>query len=115
MRLETILNKKDKYRIHTLTGEFDFETLFKALVRVYDDENFDPTLNSIWNLSDLRGIESTTSDQIRKITSFVTSKREQYGSLKTALVVSNKVHFGIWYQTEMAKGRNIRRECINKS
>lgn len=42
MNLETTINEKSKYRIHTLTGEFDFEGLFESLVGVYDDKNFDP-------------------------------------------------------------------------
>ena len=64
MELETKINKEYKYRIHTLSGEFDFDALFESLVGVYDDPNFDPDLNSVWNLVDLDGIEKTGSDQI---------------------------------------------------
>ena len=95
MKLETKINKESKYRIHTLTGEFDFDALFEFLVGVYDDPNFDPDLNSVWNLTALDGIEKTGTDQIQKIVAYVSWKRQKYGSMKTALVVSSKVHYGI--------------------
>lgn len=95
MNVVTEINEESKFRIHTLTGDFDFDSLFDALVKVYDDDNFDPNLNSIWNLINVKGIESTSNDQIQKIVAYVSWKREKYGSMKTALVVSNKIHYGI--------------------
>jgi hypothetical protein len=65
------------------------------LVGVYDDKNFDPDLNSVWNLIDVNAIEKIGTDQIQKVVAYVSWKREKYGSMKTALVVSNKIHYGI--------------------
>jgi hypothetical protein len=95
MELETKINKESKYRIHTLTGEFEFDALFEALVGVYDDPNFDPDLNSVWNLIDVDEIEKIGNDQIQKIVAYVSWKREKYGSMKTAIVVSSRIHYGI--------------------
>jgi len=95
MKLDTKLNEKSKYRIHRLTGEFIFDDLFEYLVNVYDDKNFDPNLNSVWNLTDVGGIEKISTDQIQKIVAYVSWKREKYGSMKTALVVSSRINYGI--------------------
>ena len=95
MELETKINKKSKFRIHTLNGEFNFDDLFESVVGVYDDKNFDPDLNSVWNLVDVEGIEKISNDQMQKIVAYVSWKREKYGSMKTAIVVSSRIHYGI--------------------
>jgi hypothetical protein len=95
MTLETEINEESNFRIHSLTGNFEFDELFEALVGVYDDENFDPDLNSVWDLIDVKGIEKTSTEQIQKIVAYVSWKREKYGGMKTALVVSNRIHYGI--------------------
>jgi hypothetical protein len=95
LKLDTKINEKSKYRIHLLTGEFNFDDLFEYLVRVYDDKDFNPNLNSVWNLIDVADIEKISTDQIQKIVAYVSWKREKYGSMKTALVVSSRIHYGI--------------------
>jgi hypothetical protein len=95
MTLETEINEQSGFRIHTLTGDFEFEVLFETLVEVYDSKDFDPDLNSVWDLIDIKGIEKITSDQIQKIVAYVSWKREKYGGMKTALVVSSRTHYGI--------------------
>jgi hypothetical protein len=54
MTLETEINEESNFRIHSLTGNFEFDELFEARVGVYDDENFDPDLNSVWDLIDVK-------------------------------------------------------------
>ena len=95
MTLETEINEQSRYRIHTLTGDFDFDELFEALVGVYDDKNFNPDLNSVWNFIDVKEIEKIGTEQIQKIVAYVSWKRQKYGNMKTALVVSSRIHFGI--------------------
>jgi hypothetical protein len=95
MNIVTELNEGSRFRIHTLTGGFNFEAFFDALVGVYDDDDFDPNLNSVWDFIDVEGIEKISTDQIQKIVAYVSWKREEYGSMKTALVVSNRIHYGI--------------------
>ena len=81
--------------VHTVTGEFNFDDLFEFLVNVYDDKDFDPNLNSVWNLIDVDEIEKVSTDQIQKIVAYVSWKREKYGSMKTAIAVSSRIHYGI--------------------
>jgi hypothetical protein len=95
MNIETEIYETSNFRIHTLMGEFDFDELFETLVSVYEDENFDPSLNSVWDLLDVSGIEKIATDQIQKIVAYVSWKREKYGSMRTALVVSSRIHYGI--------------------
>ena len=95
MKSRAIIYKEDKFRVHSLTGHFDFDILFNELKNVYDDPNFDPDLNSVWDFSDVSDLEKVTPDQIQKIVSFVSWKRSRYKGMRTALVVSSKVHYGI--------------------
>jgi hypothetical protein len=95
MNLVTDINHESMFRIHTLNGAFDFDELFEALVGVYDDKDFDPELNSVWDFLDVEGIEKISTDQIQKIVAYVSWKRENYGGMKTALVVSSRIHYGI--------------------
>jgi hypothetical protein len=41
------------------------------------------------------GIENIATDQIQKIVAYVSWKRETYGGMRTALVVSTRIHYGI--------------------
>jgi len=95
MKIKTKIKEKANYRLHTFTGEFKFDDLFEALISVYDDKDFNPDLNSVWNLTDVGGIEKISTDQIQKIVTYVSWKREKYGSMKTAIVVSSRIHYGI--------------------
>ena len=95
MKSTAIIYKEDKLRVHTLSGQFNYDKLFTELKSVYDDPNFDPDLNSVWDLSEVSEIEKVTPEQIQKIVSFVSWKRSKYGGMKTALVVSSKIHYGI--------------------
>ena len=95
MKLDTKISDNSKYRIHTLSGHFNFDNLFEYLVGVYDDKDFNPSLNSVWNLTDVDEIEKIGTDQIQKIVAYVSWKREKHGSMKTALVVSSRIHYGI--------------------
>ena len=102
MKLETKINKQSKFRTHTFSGEFEFDDLFESLIAVYDDKNFDPNLNSVWNLIDVDGIEKISTNQIQKIVDYVSWKREKFGSMKTAIVVSSQIHYGIARMVEQS-------------
>ena len=95
MKVKAEINEKLKFRLHTLSGEFDFDKLFDSLVGVYENKNFDPALNSVWDFTDVKGIEKIATDQIQKIVAYVSWKRDKYGGMRTAIVVSNRIHFGI--------------------
>jgi hypothetical protein len=102
MKSETKISKKERLRLHTLSGDFDFEDLFKELKKVYDEPGFDPELNSVWDFTKVENIEKVSSDQIQKIVAFVSWKRSKYGAMRTALVVSSKIHYGIARMYELS-------------
>jgi len=102
MTIETTIDSKTKIRTHTCTGFFEFEALYSALEDIYDDPEFDPDLNSIWDLTNLGGVQLITPDQLKELVAFVSKERSQYGSIKTALVVSKKIDFGIAHVYELS-------------
>jgi hypothetical protein len=95
MQIETTINHKSKIRIHTLSGAFEFDVLFSTLEDIYMDPEFDPELNSIWDMTALAGLQLITPEELKKLVAYVSKERSQYGALKTALVVSKKIDFGI--------------------
>ena len=95
MKSTSIIYKEDKLRVHTLSGQFDYDNLFTELKNIYDSPNFDPELNSVWDFSEVVDLEKVNPEQIQKIVAFVSWKRSKYGAMKTALVVSSKLHYGI--------------------
>jgi hypothetical protein len=95
MNIKTEINEKENIRIHTLTGEFDFDSLFQHLEDIYNDPNFDPALNSVWDLTKVEGIQKINSDLLERIVAYVNRKRSKHGKMRTVIVVSKKVDFGI--------------------
>jgi hypothetical protein len=95
MNIKTEINEKAKIRIHTLSGAFEFDALYGGLQDIYNDPDFDPELNSIWDMTKLAGLQLIEPDQLRTIVAFVMKQRSQHGTIKTALVVAKKIDFGI--------------------
>ena len=102
MNIETKIDQTAKIRTHTLSGLFEFDALYSSLEDIYDDSEFDPELNSIWDLTNLTGIQLIKPDQLKELVAFVSKERSQYGSIKTALVVSKKIDFGIAHVYELS-------------
>ncbi len=103
MYINTEINEKEKIRIHKLNGVFDFDILFQHLVDIYNDSGFNPDLNSVWDLTNMEGIQKINSDQMQRIVAYVTWKRSTHGKMKSAIVVSKNVDFGIarMYEQEL--------------
>jgi hypothetical protein len=95
MKIETTIDNKYKIRRHTLSGTFEFDALYSTLEDIYSDSEFDPELNSIWDMTNLAGIQLITPDQLKQVVAFVSKERSTYGLIKTALIVSKKIDFGI--------------------
>lgn len=101
MKIETTINLKSKIRIHTLSGAFEFDALYSVLEDIYMDPEFDPELNSLWDMTSLAGLQLITPDELKKLVAYVSKERSQYGALKTAVVVSKKIDAGIARVYEM--------------
>ena len=95
MEIQTEINHTENYRLHRGSGDFIFEELMAALENVYKDPEFNPELNSIWDLSGVRDIQLVQPKQIQKLVAFVSQQRSIHGRIKTAIVVTKKIDFGI--------------------
>lgn len=103
MKIETMTIKEQKIRIHTLSGNFNFDYLFQTIVDVYNDPDFDPQLQSVWDFTKTQDVQTISLEQLKKIVAYVVWKRSKVGKIRTAIVVSEKVDFGLarMYEQEM--------------
>ena len=103
MKIETLIIEKQNLRIHTVTGAFNFDFLFQSIVDVYNNPDFVPRFNSIWDFTQVNQIQSISLEQLEKLVAYVTWKRSRIGKVRTALVVSEKIDFGLarMYEQEM--------------
>ncbi len=112
MKIKSEIYAREKYRIHSLSGEFDFEFIKNNLLSVYRDPEFNPEFNSIWDLSQVNSLQKISPDEIEWIVSFVKNQRSLYGKIKTALVVAEKLHFGIARIYEMSLEEDTNNEVM---
>ena len=101
--IETMTIKEQKIRIHTLTGEFNFEYLFQSIFDIYNDPDFDPQFQSVWDFSQVKQMQAISFEQLEKIVAYVVWKRTKFCKIMTAIVVSEKIDFGLaqMYEQEM--------------
>ena len=112
MKIKSEIYAREKHRIHSLSGEFDFEFIKNNLLSVYGDPEFNPEFNSIWDLSQVNSLQKISPDEIEWIVSFVKNQRSLYGKIKTALVVAEKLHFGIARIYEMSLEEDTNNEVM---
>ena len=103
MKIEVLKIDKQNLRLHTLSGDFNFDYLFQSIVEIYNDHKFNPHLSSVWDFTNVKQIQNISLEQLEKIVAYVTWKRNKLGKIKTAIVVSEKVDFGLAriYEQEM--------------
>jgi hypothetical protein len=90
MNIETKIDHIAKIRIHTVSGDFDFDEIYHVVEEIYEDPDFDPELNSVWDLTNVFGLQLLEPDQLKKLVAFVAKERSLHGAIKTALVVAKK-------------------------
>jgi hypothetical protein len=112
MKIETTIDQTAKLRTHTLSGTFEFDALYSTLEDIYDDPEFDPELNSVWDLTEVAGIQLIEPDQLKRVVAFVAKERSIHGSIKTALVVSKKIDFGIARVYELSLTANSNNDVM---
>jgi hypothetical protein len=91
MKINTEINKKEKIRIHRISGIFDFSILYRALKDIYNDPGFNPELNSVWDFRNVSGIKKISYDQISMVITYISKKRRK--KIKTAIVVPSDLDF----------------------
>jgi hypothetical protein len=108
MTIETNIDRKLNIRTHLVSGTFEFDALYSALEDIYDDAEYDPELNSIWDMRKLVGLQLIKPEQLKKLIEFVSKERSKYALIKSALIVSKNIDFGIArvYELSMKSGSN---------
>jgi len=103
MKIDIMTLGEQNLRIHTLTGDFNFDYLFQSVVDIYNDQNFDPQFSSIWDLTHVKNVHDISREELEKIVAYVTWKRSKLGKIRTAIIVSEEVDFGVarMYEQEM--------------
>jgi uncharacterized protein with PIN domain len=94
MAIKTIFEKSKGTRLHDVDGTISFKELADALTNLYQDPDFDKSLNA---LCDLRGadISSFTADHVRQIADLAAKEWGRNEQFKTALVVSEDFSYGM--------------------
>lgn len=93
-----VIKEVDRYqriRKHKIIGRVDFISLKTYLFELYDDPGFDGSLNSLWDLSQAEGIADLSIDEIRAVVLLVGSKWHTNLRVRSALVVSQDLDYGI--------------------
>ena len=89
------VDRDQRVRKHKIIGRVDFISLKTYLFELYDDPEFDGSLNSIWDLSQAEGISNMSIDEIRAVVLLVGSKWNTSLRVRSALVVSQELDYGI--------------------
>ena len=100
MAIKTIFEKSKGIRLHIVEGKIIFKELAESLTNMYEDPNFDKSLNALW---DLRGtdVSAFTADHVRQIADLVAREWGRNEKFKTALVVSDDFSYGMTRMYEL--------------
>jgi hypothetical protein len=89
------IDKKKNYRSHKITGLINATELYNLLSKFYKSSQFDPNMNSLWDLREA-DFSAVTSDEVQ---SFVTIVKKYFGQEgqdnKAAIIVSSNFEYGI--------------------
>jgi hypothetical protein len=94
MPIDTVVDPKTGWRIHTVTGELGLDEARNALAAIYDDPQYDPDSHALWDLRDAV-LSGFSADQIRSLASYVGERWGASGRNRAALVVSRDLDFGL--------------------
>jgi hypothetical protein len=98
------VNRDQRIRKHKIIGRVDFISLKTYLFELYDDPDYDGSLNSLWDLSQAEGISDLSIEEIRAVVLLVGSKWRTNLRVKSALVVSRELDFGMARMYEIQLG-----------
>ena len=93
-----VIKEVDRYqriRKHKIIGQVDFISLKTYLFELYDDHGLDGSLNSLGDLSKAEGIADLSIEEIRAVVLLVGSKWHTNLRVRSALVVSQDLDYGI--------------------
>lgn len=94
MEVKTKISRDTNLRIHKISGRFELRELLAELKRIYSSPDFDPKMNSLWDLRET-DLSAFTSAEIETVRDFVSGSWGADENAKSALVVSKEVDFGL--------------------
>jgi uncharacterized protein with PIN domain len=94
MKFETHIEPENNLRFHRISERVSFDELHDTLRNIYEDKNFDKTLNSLWDLSEA-DISDLTSDEVEQIANFVAQNWGKIPGTKAALIVNTDFSYGM--------------------
>jgi len=94
MAIKTVFEKSKSTRLHVVEGKISFKELADSLTNLYQDPDFDKSLNALW---DLRGadVSAFSADHVRQIADLVAKEWGRNEKFRTALVVSEDFSYGM--------------------
>ena len=95
MDVITEIDYQNKIRKYRVIGSVTYEGLKSYLLEMYDAPDFDNSLYSLWDLSHAEGIDNLTTEEIRVLVLLVGSKWNTSSRVKSALVVSRELEYGL--------------------
>ena len=95
MKIRTEINQKKNVRVHTVSGQFDIDTLYQSLTEMHTRLPMHTAMNVLWDLRAAEGIGSLDTGQLDKIIGLVGNNWGTEGRNKAALVVSRAVDYGL--------------------
>ena len=90
----TYINKEDNYRLHIIKDLINVDELIEKLEKFYKSSNYDPKMNSLWDLRDA-DFSSVTSKQVHSAMEMVKKNWSQEGTVRAALLVSKDLDYGL--------------------
>jgi hypothetical protein len=98
------INRDQRVRKHKIIGRVDFISLKTYLFELYDDPDFDGSLNSLWDMSHAEGISNMSIEEMRAVVLLVGSKWNNDLLVRSALVVSHELDYDLARMYEIQFG-----------
>ena len=92
--ITTQIGVERNLRIHCVTGALTFDELIGSLKNLYSDPDFDPGMNSLWDLREA-DVSSFETPDIQNLRNYVGKHWGTEGKSKSAIVVSRDLDFGL--------------------
>ena len=92
--ITTQIDRERNLRIHCVTGALTFDELVNTLKEIYSAPDFDPDMNSLWDLREA-DVSTFETPDIQNLKNFVGKHWGTKGKSKSAIVVSRDLDFGL--------------------
>jgi hypothetical protein len=94
LAITTQIEKELNLRIHRVTGVLTFDELLSTLKELYSAPDFDPRMNSLWDLREA-DVSSFETPDIQNLRNYVGKHWGTGGRNKAALVATRDIDFGL--------------------